>query len=94
MPSLRDDLGHPINVPEPPGRVVSLVPSLTEAVAGTGLLVGATIWGREELTRRLTADWQGQLRVEWALAAQPRLADLGKQLMVVARRPGPARAQS
>ncbi len=28
----------------PPRRVVSLVPSLTEALAPTGLLVGATDW--------------------------------------------------
>ena len=44
MPSLRDDLGHPVDLPAPPRRVVSLVPSLTEAVADTGLLVGATDW--------------------------------------------------
>jgi len=42
---LRDDLGTPL-VGAPPARVVSLVPSLTEAVARTdaGLLVGATDW--------------------------------------------------
>jgi ABC-type Fe3+-hydroxamate transport system substrate-binding protein len=40
-----DDLGTPIPGP-PPRRVVSLVPSLTEAIAATdaGLLVGATDW--------------------------------------------------
>jgi len=40
-----DDLGAPL-VGRPPTRVVSLVPSLTEAVAATdaGLLVGATDW--------------------------------------------------
>lgn len=40
----RDDLGHPVAVPRPVRRVVSLVPSLTEAVAvsAEGLLVGAT----------------------------------------------------
>ncbi|HEX8003174.1 MAG TPA: helical backbone metal receptor [Mycobacteriales bacterium] len=37
-----DDLGHPVAVPRPVRRVVSLVPSLTEAVAFSGLLVGAT----------------------------------------------------
>jgi ABC-type Fe3+-hydroxamate transport system substrate-binding protein len=44
-PRLLDDLGLP--VPQRPvSRVVSLVPSLTEAVAATapGLLVGATAW--------------------------------------------------
>lgn len=41
-----DDLGAEVGVPDAVRRVVSLVPSLTEAVAGTapGLLVGATDW--------------------------------------------------
>ena len=41
-----DDLGRDVAVPGRVGRVVSLVPSLTEAVAETapGLLVGATDW--------------------------------------------------
>lgn len=44
---LRDDLDLPVPIgPRPPRRVVSLVPSLTEALAATapGLLVGATNW--------------------------------------------------
>ena len=42
----RDDLGRVVDVPARVERVVSLVPSLTEAVAATapGLLVGATAW--------------------------------------------------
>jgi ABC-type Fe3+-hydroxamate transport system substrate-binding protein len=42
----RDDLGHPVGVPRPARRVVSLVPSLTESVAVTrpAALAGATIW--------------------------------------------------
>ncbi len=42
----RDDLGHPLELDGPARRVVSLVPSLTEAVAvsAPGLLVGATDW--------------------------------------------------
>ncbi|MBX6390754.1 MAG: cobalamin-binding protein [Frankia sp.] len=42
----RDDLGRPVPVPARVERVVSLVPSLTEAVAASapGLLVGATKW--------------------------------------------------
>ncbi|UOY03059.1 helical backbone metal receptor [Blastococcus sp. PRF04-17] len=42
---LRDDQGQPFG-DHPPRRVVSLVPSLTEAIAATdaGLLVGATDW--------------------------------------------------
>ena len=41
-----DDLGTPVELPARVDRVVSLVPSLTEAVATTapGLLVGATAW--------------------------------------------------
>jgi hypothetical protein len=41
---LRDDLGVAVPLTVPPQRVVSLVPSITESVAGTGLLVGATDW--------------------------------------------------
>lgn len=45
-PTCDDDLGLPVRVPAAIGRVVSLVPSLTESVAVTapGLLVGATDW--------------------------------------------------
>ena len=41
-----DDLGTAVEVPRPPRRVVSLVPSLTEALAETvpERLVGATDW--------------------------------------------------
>lgn len=41
-----DDLGTPVDVPAPPQRVVSLVPSLTEAFAVSvpERLVGATDW--------------------------------------------------
>jgi ABC-type Fe3+-hydroxamate transport system substrate-binding protein len=39
-----DDLGHLVALPSPPQRVVSLVPSLTESIAETGILVGATDW--------------------------------------------------
>jgi ABC-type Fe3+-hydroxamate transport system substrate-binding protein len=44
--SENDDLGLAVPVPPSVGRVVSIVPSLTEAVAVTapGLLVGATDW--------------------------------------------------
>jgi ABC-type Fe3+-hydroxamate transport system substrate-binding protein len=43
---LPDDTGHEVDLPEEVTRVVSIVPSLTEAVAVTapGLLVGATDW--------------------------------------------------
>jgi ABC-type Fe3+-hydroxamate transport system substrate-binding protein len=46
MPTLRDDLGHPLDLTGPPQRIVSLVPSLTEALAVTvpGRLAGATDW--------------------------------------------------
>jgi ABC-type Fe3+-hydroxamate transport system substrate-binding protein len=44
--SNRDDLGQPVSLARPAGRVVSLVPSLTESVAVTRpeALAGATIW--------------------------------------------------
>jgi ABC-type Fe3+-hydroxamate transport system substrate-binding protein len=43
---MNDDLGHPVDVRRPAQRVVSLVPSLTEAIAVTrpDALVGATDW--------------------------------------------------
>lgn len=46
MTTLADDLGAPVQLPRPPRRVVSLVPSLTEALAVTvpDRLVGATDW--------------------------------------------------
>lgn len=46
MTSERDDLGHPAGVPPRVRRVVSIVPSLTEAVAATSreLLAGVTDW--------------------------------------------------
>lgn len=45
-PRLVDDLGHPALLTAPPTRVVSLVPSITEAIATTvpESLVGATDW--------------------------------------------------
>ena len=46
MTPVRDDLGAEVALPDEVTRVVSLVPSLTEAVAvsAPGLLVGATDW--------------------------------------------------
>lgn len=46
MHAPRDDLGHEVPLSGPATRVVSLVPSLTEAVAATApaALVGATQW--------------------------------------------------
>jgi ABC-type Fe3+-hydroxamate transport system substrate-binding protein len=46
MPMLADDRGHAVDLPRPPQRIVSLVPSLTEALAVTvpDRLVGATDW--------------------------------------------------
>ena len=44
--TLSDDLGHPVEVPDVVARVVSLVPSLSEALAATcpERLVGVTDW--------------------------------------------------
>ncbi len=46
MSPTSDDTGREVDVPAQVRRVVSVVPSLTEAVAHTasGLLVGATAW--------------------------------------------------
>ena len=46
MRTLADDLGTPLDLPRPPRRIVSLVPSLTEAFAASvpDRLVGATDW--------------------------------------------------
>src|ERR1700678_171140 len=46
MSTLHDDLGHQLRLTSPPQRIVSLVPSLTEALAVTvpGRLAGATDW--------------------------------------------------
>jgi ABC-type Fe3+-hydroxamate transport system substrate-binding protein len=46
LAQVADDLGLPVLVPPRIGRIVSLVPSLTETVAACapGLLVGATDW--------------------------------------------------
>jgi SAM-dependent methyltransferase len=53
----------------------------------SGLLVGASAFGRAGLVDRLTRDYPGTLAVERRLAADPELADLGKQLIVVGRSP-------
>ena len=52
-----------------------------------GLLVGATAHGRDDLRRRLESDYAGTLDAERRLAAEPVLADTGKQLLIVGRRP-------
>ena len=46
MPTVTDDLGAELELPRPVASVVSLVPSLTEAIAASRpeLLVGATDW--------------------------------------------------
>jgi hypothetical protein len=48
----------------------------------SGLLVGASFWGLDEVVRRLEVDWDGALRAERELAALPAAADLGKQLLL------------
>lgn len=52
-----------------------------------GLLVSWSGVGRTALLHRLAADPRGQLDTERRLAACPRLADAGKQLLAVGRRP-------
>ena len=58
-----------------------------DSIAVHGLLIGASIWGRAELSRRLDSSWTEQLRLERELARRAELTDLGKQLFAVARRP-------
>lgn len=52
-----------------------------------GLLVGASVHGRANLLTRLERDYAGQLATERRLAAEPALADLGKQLLLLAHTP-------
>jgi SAM-dependent methyltransferase len=52
-----------------------------------GLLVGASAHGRAGLLTRLERDYPAQLAVARRLAGQPALADLGKQLLLIARKP-------
>jgi SAM-dependent methyltransferase len=54
-----------------------------------GLLVGASAHGRARLLARLQRDYAAQLAAERRLAARPELADLGKQLLMIARAPAP-----
>jgi ABC-type Fe3+-hydroxamate transport system substrate-binding protein len=51
-----DDLGTPVRLPPKVGRIVSLVPSLTETVAACAprLLVGATDWCRQPVDLAVT----------------------------------------
>ncbi len=46
MTTHHDDLGHPVRIDSAPRRIISIVPSLTEALAlsAPGALVGATDW--------------------------------------------------
>jgi SAM-dependent methyltransferase len=48
----------------------------------SGLLVGASAIGRDALVSALGKDRDGQMELERQLAADPLLADLGKQLLV------------
>ncbi len=57
-----------------------------DVVSVSGLLVGATAFGRAGLRHRLEEDFEGALATERRLAAQAELADLGKQLLIVGRR--------
>ena len=50
-----------------------------------GLLVGASAFGPETLKARLCNDWQRQFGLERRLAADPLLANLGKQILASGR---------
>lgn len=67
------------------GAAVRAAGLVVERLAG--LLVGVSAHGRAGLLARLDRDYAAQLAIERRLAAEPTLADLGKQLLVVARAP-------
>jgi SAM-dependent methyltransferase len=52
----------------------------------TGLLIGASVYGVQQLQARLTADYDTAVAAEWELSAHGP-ADLGKQLLLTGRRP-------
>jgi SAM-dependent methyltransferase len=56
-------------------------------VTSFGLLVGASLLGRERLISRLENGWEAQLAFERRLTRHPVIADLGKQLLVCGRKP-------
>lgn len=55
-------------------------------VRRSGLLVGASVYGREGLARRLAEDFDATLALERRLADEPAMADLGKQVLIVGSR--------
>ncbi|QNE17159.1 class I SAM-dependent methyltransferase [Kribbella qitaiheensis] len=57
-----------------------------EVTSTSGLLVGASLIGRDDLVSALNADYDRQLGQERVMADFPELADLGKQLLVIGRR--------
>jgi ubiquinone/menaquinone biosynthesis C-methylase UbiE len=56
-------------------------------VRSRGLLVGASALGRARFTDELVDDYEGRLETERQLAEANDLIDLGKQLLVIGRRP-------
>jgi SAM-dependent methyltransferase len=58
-----------------------------EVTSTSGLLVGTSLIGRDKLVKALSEDYERQLGQERAMADRPELADLGKQLLVIGRRP-------
>jgi SAM-dependent methyltransferase len=57
-------------------------------VRSSGLLITASIFGLPWVSERLESTWDELLSLERELMNEPVLADLGKQLLVVGRRPG------
>lgn len=56
-------------------------------VRSYGLLVTASAWGREAYTRAAAEDQAAFLELERRLSAFPVLADVGKHVLVIGRRP-------
>jgi SAM-dependent methyltransferase len=58
-----------------------------ESARVRGLLAGFSVHGRDAMAARLAEDYEGQLTEERRWADLPAMADLGKQLLLTARRP-------
>jgi SAM-dependent methyltransferase len=56
-----------------------------EDISSHGLLIGATVDGRDQLAQSLEEDLETRLATERELMSFPELADLGKQLLVEGR---------
>ncbi|MGH3496369.1 MAG: class I SAM-dependent methyltransferase [Nocardioidaceae bacterium] len=82
-----DGISAPLRLYDRERLAAELTGAGLEVLAIRGLLIGTAVWGRDEVTRRLQTSWTEHLRLEQALTAREDLADSGKQLYVLARKP-------